>query len=197
MPRRLLALAALALAGLAATSGCASDVSPAVQIDDQRISNDDLLAEVAEWTGSPTLMGALQLPTVDPDGPDTYPTDLVDFVLSNRISFEIHNAEFADLDLELSDSDLEAVRSQLLDDPATTEAVLKELSTSYGDQLVADVARQAAVRDAHGDGYNDWVAEAFGGADIDVNPRYGHWDSAAGQVVGPDGPVQPAADAGS
>lgn len=193
MPRRLLALAAVALAGLAATSGCASDVSPAVQIDDQRISNDDLLAEVAEWSGSPTLMGALQLPSVGADGPDNYPTEFVDFVLSNRISFEIHNAEFAALDLELSDSDLEAVRSQLLDDPATTEAVLKELSSSYGDELVADVARQAAVRDAHGDGYNDWVAEAFGAAQIDVNPRFGRWDAASGQVVGPDGPLDPSA----
>jgi hypothetical protein len=191
VPRRLLVLVAVALAGLVATSGCASDVSPAVRIGDQRISNDDFLDEVAEWSGSPTLMGALQLPTVDPDGPDTYPTDFVDFVLSNRISFEIHNAEFASLDLELRDSDLDAVRSQLLDEPATTEAVLKELSSSYGDQLVADVARQSAVRDAHGDGYNDWVAEAFGAAEIDVNPRYGRWDPAAGQVVGPDGPLQP------
>lgn len=193
MPRRLLALAAVALVALAATSSCASDVSPAVQIDDVRISNDDLLAEVAEWSGSPTLMGALQLPAVDSGGPDTYPTDFVDFVLSNRISFEIHNAEFAALDLELSDSDLEAVRAGLLGDPATTEAVLKELSTSYGDRLVADVARQAAVRDARGDGYNDWVAEAFGGAEIDVNPRYGRWDAASGQVVGPDGPLDPSA----
>jgi hypothetical protein len=191
VPRRLLALAAVALAGLAATSGCASDVAPAVQIDGQRISNDDLLAEVAEWRGSPTLMGALQLPTVDVDGPDNYPTQFVDFVLSNRISFEIHNAEFAALDLELSDSDLEEVRSQLLDDPATTEAVLKELSSSYADQLIADVARQTAVRDAHGDGYNDWVAEAFGAAEIDVNPRFGRWDAASGQVVGPDGPLDP------
>lgn len=191
MPRRLLALAAVALAGLAATSGCASDVAPAVQIDGQRISNDDLLAEVAEWRGSPTLMEALQLPTLDVDGPDNYPTQFVDFVLSNRISFEIHNAEFAALDLELSDSDLEEVRSQLLDDPATTEAVLKELSSSYADQLIADVARQAAVRDAHGDGYNDWVAKAFGAAEIDVNPRFGRWDAASGQVVGPDGPLDP------
>lgn len=191
MPRRLLALAAVALVGLVATSGCASDVAPAVKIDDQRISNDDLLAEVAEWRGSPTLMDALQQPAVSADGPDNYPTQFVDFVLSNRISFVIHNAEFAALGLELSDSDLEEVRSQLLDDPATTEAVLKELSSSYADELVADVARQAAVRGAHGDGYNDWVAEAFGAAEIDVNPRFGRWDAASGQVVGPDGPLDP------
>jgi opacity protein-like surface antigen len=191
VPRRLLALAVTALA-LVSSAGCADDVSPAARIGDTKIGNGAFLDEVAEWAGSDTLVAALQIPSTEGGGPGSYSISFADFVLSNRINFELHNAKFEELGLELSAQELNDVRDALLGDPAATEAVLAELSKSYGDHLVADVARQAAVGQSLGDGYEAWLAEAFAKADIEVSPRYGTWDRASNQIVPPEGPVQPA-----
>ncbi|MDX6595990.1 MAG: hypothetical protein QOI72_1372 [Solirubrobacterales bacterium] len=191
MPRRLLALVVIALA-LVSSAGCADDVSPAARIGDTKIGNGAFLDEVAQWAGSKTLVAAVQIPSTAGSGPGSYATPFVDFVLSNRISFELHNAKFGELGLALSAQDTKNVRDGLFSDPAATEAVFKELSKAYGDRLVADVARQFAVSQALGDGYQAWVAEAFTKADVEVSPRYGTWDRASGQVVPPEGPTEPA-----
>ena len=189
MLRRLVPLAAVVLM-VAVTAGCADDVSPAARIGDVTVGNDALLEEVAQWAGSPTLLSALQIPTTDGEAPGSYSTAFVDFVLTNRVGFEVHNAKFDDLGLELSDQDINDVRTGLFNDPAATEAVFKELSGPFGEQLVADVARQFAVRQTLGDGYDAWLQKAYGEVDIDINPRYGSWDGQTGQVTGPSGPTE-------
>ena len=173
----------------ALSTGCADDVAPAVRVGDSiEISNDDLLAEVAEWAGSPTLLEQLQVATAQGDGEGSYSTSFVDFLLTNRITFELHNAQFTELGLELTDQERAEVRSGLFPDPAVSEMVFEELSGSYGERLVADVARQFAVTEAMADTYQTWQVEALAGTDIDVNPRYGSWDPQGASVAPPSGP---------
>lgn len=186
MPRRLLPLAAVALA-LSLVGGCADDVSPAATIGDRTITSDQLFAEVDEWASSPTLLDALETGSVEGAGSGTYATAFVDFVLSNRIRFELHNEEFLTQGLTLTPDDIEAVRAGLLDDPATTETALAELSPEYRDQLLSDVARQFAVSQALAEGYAQWRTEAFAAA-IAIDPRFGSWDPTGGSVVPPSGP---------
>lgn len=187
MPRRLLALAAVAAFVLVTSAGCASEVSPAARVGDVKISNDALLDEVAEWNGSGTLLSYFQLTEAPAGGAQRFPMAFVDVVLTNRISFELHRAKFDELGLELTDQDLAAMREGLIGDPQSSAQVLAELSSSYADRLVEDVARQAAVAGALGDGYEQWARSAFA-ADIEVNPRYGTWDPTTAQITPPDDP---------
>jgi hypothetical protein len=43
----------------------------------------------------------------------------------------------------------------------------------------------------------DWVARTLEEADVEVDPRYGTWDPAAGGVVPPEGPASPSTTAGT
>jgi hypothetical protein len=193
--RRPSLLAAVVLVG-ALIAGCSDDVAPAVRIDDRTISTRQLLDEVAEWAGSPTLAEQLGITEVRGAGEGSYDTTFVAFLLTNRISFEVHNAQFRDLDLTLTEEDEEQVRAGLFPDPAASAAVFDELSPGYGDELVADVARQFAVSQAMGEEYEAWRTDALSGRDIEVNPKYGSWDATTAQLVPPEGP-RPAPGAGS
>lgn len=195
LSRHRLFVGALALLGLL-TAGCADDVAPAARVGDSiDISHGALMAEVAEWAGSPTLVSQLQVGDTAGAGDGSYATTFVDFVLTTRISFALHNAQFDALGLELTDQQLADVRSGLFADPAASAAVLDELSPDYAEQLVADAARQFAVSDTMADGYQPWQVEAFTSTDIDVDPRYGAWDTQAASVVPPSGPrAAPAGD---
>ena len=187
VPRRLLALAAVPLVLLLA-AGCADDVAPAAQIGDLALSADTVLAEVDEWAGSPTLLEQLQVGSVEGEGIGTYATGFVDFVLSNRIAFELHNAQFRSLGLSLTSEDLDAVRQGLFADPAVTEQVLGELSAGYREQLLSDVARQFAVTQAMADGYDQWLGEAYASG-VEIDPRFGSWNPTTGAVSPPSGPL--------
>ena len=172
MPRRLvLTLAALGMAVMTGAAGCADEADPAVRVGDATVSHDDLLAEVEAWAGSPTLLTQLEVADTGSESANGFSTQFVDIVLTNRVAFELHNAEFEARGLELSDQDLDEVRSGLLGDPDTTAAALDELGEPYADQLVADVARQFRIQTELADEYVVWAEEAFTSADIDVSPR--------------------------
>lgn len=189
MPRRLVSLAALALA-VALSAGCADDVAPAATVGDStEISTDDLMAEVAAWAGSPGMLAALQVSEPAGASEGSYSTAFVGNVLTFRLTFALHNAEFDELGLELSEQQLSEVRSALFGDAATSAEVLEELGPRVGDQLVEDAARRFAVTEALGEeGYQAWLAEAYTSTEIEVNPRYGSWDRVSGSVVPPEGP---------
>lgn len=187
MHRRLSLLAVLLLVG-ALSAGCSDDVAPAASIGDRTITTRQLLDEVAEWAGSPALAGQLGITEVQGAGEGSYDATFVAFLLTNRISFEVHNAQFEALDLTLSEEQTDQVRAGLFPDPAASAAVFDELSPGYGDRLVEDVARQFGVSEAMGEEYDAWRVEALSGGDIDVNPKYGSWDATTAQLVPPEGP---------
>ena len=188
VPRRLLALSVAALA-IFAIAGCADDVSPAARIGDTKISNDELLDEVAEWVGNPA---AVDPATVADTTPGTYPLELVRQLLQQRIDFELHNQEFAALGLEVDDDLREQALTALFGDPGASEDAFAAFSHDFAAAFVDDVARQIGVQSELGDeGYGEWRTEAYADADIEINPRYGTWDASTGQIVAPTGPVQP------
>lgn len=196
MSRRLLALATAALAAFA-SAGCTDDVAPAARVGDVRITESELLDEVAEWAEHPTLLSVVQFPEELVDGGGTgegssYSTALVDFVLGSRVSFEVHRAEFERRDLALPDEVLAGVREDLFG--PQTQAVADEISEEYFDRLVEDVAIRLQLAEELGQGdYDEWLAGATD--DVEVNPRYGSWDAASAAVVPPLDPAAPAAPA--
>lgn len=198
MSRRLLALATAALAAITA-SGCADDVAPAAQVGDVRITESELLDEVEEWAGSAALLGAVQFPAdlvkgAGVGGADditTYSTDLVDFVLGSRVSFEVHHAELERRDLEVPAAVRNEVSANLFG--PQTEQTLADVSPDYAERLIEDVAVRVYLQDELGEGYEEWLAGAIEA--VEVNPRFGAWNPAAAQVVPPTDPAAPAASA--
>ncbi len=188
--RRPLALLAVLLLAVVASAGCSSDVSPAARIGDVEVSDTDLLDEVDEWAHNEAAFDQAQLAGMNPG---TYPMQLVDAILQQRIDLELHAVEFADRGIVLTDD----MRQQALlvlfqGDLSIAQQALAGFSETYANDYVDAVARQLAVEDALGQaGYVAWRTEAYSSTDIEVSPRYGRWDRAAQSVVGPDGPVQP------
>jgi foldase protein PrsA len=55
------------------------------------------------------------------------------------------------------------------------------------DSVVNDV--QTRVQNLAAQKFNDWLRKAIVDAKVDVNPRFGSWDSTSGQVQAPDAPT--------
>jgi hypothetical protein len=189
--RRLVPAVAAVLALGSGAGGCADDLSPAARVGDLTITHDELMDEVEQWTESPRLvelfLGAPPAPT---EG--RFDAQLVDVVLSNRISFEVYRAEFEARGLEVDDGLREEIRVGIFQDPADSAAVLEQLDPTFGDRLIEDIARQFVVQSALSDQLIQFEDDAF--SDIEVNPRYGRWDAASRSVVPPEGPRQAVSD---
>lgn len=189
MPRRLLALA-VAVLTVFAGAGCAKDVSPAARVGDVKISNDDFLAEVAQWVGNPVAVDPSMLGN---RSPGTYPLDLVRQLLQQRIDFALHNAEFDHLGLKLDDAMRTKALTALFGDPSASTQAFSAFSKDFAQQFTDDIARQVAVTDKLGNAaYSAWRTKAYATTSIEVNPRYGSWDAKSGQIVPPKGPSEPA-----
>ena len=187
MSRRSLSLGAVLLVALL-TTGCASDVAPALRVGDGKISIAAFQDELEGWAASPTLVSLLGAPSSVGAAPGSYSTDFVNAVLNLRVSFEIHNAQFKAMELALPAGALDDVRGSLFGDPATAATVFGELTETFADDLIADVARQGAVSEALAADYDTWAADAFSTVPVEVNPRYGSWEPQAG-VLPPIGPL--------
>lgn len=194
MLRRLLLLPVAALV-LVVSTGCASDVAPAVTIDGARVSDADFLDEVSQWARNPAAYPAERLAE---HNPGTYPMALVSAILSQRIDLALSHEEFERQDLELTD----AIRQQAVallfqGDLQAAEQALAGFSDEYREQYVEEISEQLALQDALGeDGYSQWRDRAYLESDIDISPRYGTWDGTTGAVTPPEGPIQPAEPAG-
>ena len=190
MLRRLLALPVAGFALLTAT-GCADDVSPALRVGDVTISNDEFMDEVDEWMGNPVAVDPSTLTTA---APGAHPGELVRQLLTQRIDIVLHNQEFDALGLELTDDlreqALEAVFQQAVQSGVSAEDAAEEafaaFSDDFAEEYTDDIARQLAVQDELGQqGYSEWAAEAYDDVDIEVNSRYGRWDSTSRTIEPP------------
>ncbi len=188
MPRRLFALAVVALA-LVGSAGCANDVSPALRVGSLKIGNDEFLAEVAEWVGNPV---AVDPATVQGQTPGTYPLELVRQLMQQRIDFSLHNAKFAELGLVVDDAARQQALTVLFGDPSFADQAFSAFSPEFATSFTDDVARQIGVSDFLGElDYSTWRDDAYKTTDIEVSPRYGTWDPETGQITPPPGPRQP------
>ena len=171
-------------------TGCADDVSPAVEVNSLKLSDGQLMDEVAEWANNPSAYPPEQLAT---HNPGTYPMELVTAILGQRIDLALHHQEFVARHLELSDD----LRSQAISvlfqgDMQTAQQALGGFSEKYQKAYVDEITEQLAVEDAVGEDYQAWRSREYLEADIHVSARYGTWDGANGAVVPPEGPAQPA-----
>jgi hypothetical protein len=172
------------------SSGCADDVSPAIEVNSLKVSDGELMDEVSQWANNPS---AYDPQLLESHTPGTYPMELVTAILGQRIDLALHHQEFVARHLQLTD-DLRSQAISLLfqGDMQTAQQALGGFSAKYQQVYVDEITEQLAVEDALGDDYRAWRSREYLEADIDVSPRYGTWDGANGQVVPPKGPAQPA-----
>jgi hypothetical protein len=185
--RRLLSLAALALAALL-IGGCSDTTSPmAARVADVTISNADFQAELDEWTGNEAVL--------DPEAPlaaapGAYEGGFVRGLLSQRIEFELTRAEFEAQGLKIDDAMREQVITVVFGDQATADQQLEAFSDEYTSAVLDDLARQIGLSTTLGeDGYGVWRTEALASTDIEVNPRYGSWNGGTGTITAPPAPL--------
>ena len=172
------------------STGCAEDVSPAIEVNSLKVTDSGLMDEVGEWANNPSAYPPEQLAT---QNPGTYPMELVTAILGQRIDLALHHQEFVARHLDLTDE----LRSQAVSllfqgDMQTAQQALGGFSARYQKVYVDEITEQLAVQDALGEDYPAWRSREYLDADIHVSPRYGSWDGANGQVVPPQGPAQPA-----
>jgi hypothetical protein len=184
--RRIVFLALAALV-LALGAGCAKDVSPAAKVGSTKISDSELIDEVGQWAHNQAAFDQAQLKDLNPG---TYPMELVNVILQQRIDLDLHNQEFDRLELKLTDDARAAAVSSLFQgDTTLAQQALGGFSKSYATTYVDDIARQYAVEQKLGqEGYIAWRNKAYDAADVEVSARYGHWDPKAQAVVAPEGP---------
>ena len=149
-------------------------------------SASELEDEVEEWASNPAFLSQV-LQITDPGQPGRRSADLVAFVLSHRIISE-QGRQLAG-DYEPSDEEIDALIAQIdqaFADPATGASAFQAYSEEFRRQLGADFSYQQNLSTVDPE-----TAEV---PEVAVNPRYGEFqdqDRGLGQVVTPDGPVQP------
>jgi len=184
VPRRLLSLVAVALVALLAAAGCADDVSPAARVGSITITDDDLMDEAAEWAGNQQTARSANLPI----GEHAYPTEPVSQILTERIILEVLGEEFDHRGLDPV-SHAEALQAIGLD-PAQEEQAFAGFSDEYAESYVEDFAKALAVQSDLAGDFGDFMNDAL--AHVEVDPRYGTWDTATLSVVPPEAPGPPA-----
>lgn len=160
----------LFVVGLLLLLGACAGVSGSVaEVDGHSIDrgelNEVLDAVAQEVLGDPNL--GPQVGSV----PGTINRNVSASVLSVMVQSEIFTQRLEEVGVQVTDQDVEAALGEAnLSGSATFDALLARL-----------VAMQGLI-DAQG------ITDAFDGVDIDINPRYGQWDSANLIVVPEDAP---------
>lgn len=187
MPRRILSLA-LATVVVAFGAGCADDVAPGIEVGSEKISVDDVLDEVAEWSGN---QAASFYQEPGGSAPTSYPMEAVDALIQQRIELEVHRQQFEALGLKI-DAEVrrKAIESLFQGDTTLAEQALGGFSDGYAASYLDDIARQISVQATLGEaGYAQWRTLALGSSHIEINPRFGSWNADSLTVSGPQGPI--------
>jgi hypothetical protein len=158
----------------------------AASVGSFQYSASDLEDEVEQWASNPAFLSQV-LQITDPGQPGRRSADLVAFVLSHRIISE-QGRQLAG-DYEPSDEEIDALIAQIdqaFADPATQESAFRGYSEEFRRQLGVDFSYQQNLSAVD--------PESVTVPEVAVNPRFGAFqdqDRGLGQVVTPDGPVQP------
>lgn len=172
---------AAALAGAFGSSGalvgCASVTSPALRVGDREFDRDEIEAAIADATVEPGSDGAVP-PTVD--------SATASAVLGDLIIDEIVDQGIEDYGVTVTDDDRAAVAAQFGLDPANISA---EIADDFEFQTKIQGLRRVLGAD-----FEQWVADSL--SEVELDPRYGTFDSNAG-VIPPAGPLVEGAGAGT
>ena len=196
-------LAAAALVGALATTGCA-DENAAVRVGDRTLSDNDLMDEVGYIYDNTALWDLVDQQNGQPEGtsqqglqgdsPRSYSQGFVAGVLQQRVTFMLVD--------ELFEREGESVTDQhrAAAEQAQTQQfgdAFAEFPEGYQDQLVDEYARLVSLQETLGEEeFNSAIIDLIDSTDVDISSRFGTWDadvfrSAPDQlaVVPPVGPT--------
>ncbi|HEY8544528.1 MAG TPA: hypothetical protein VIL36_05760 [Acidimicrobiales bacterium] len=195
-------LAATALVGVLAATGCA-DESAAVRVGDRTLSDQDLMDEVGYIYDNTALWDLIDQQNRAPAGTaqdslrgDTehsFSQDFVAGVLQQRVTFMLVD--------ELFEQEGGEVTSQHRDTAEQVQnrqfgSAFAEFPESYQNQLIDEYARLVSLQETLGDEeFNEKILELIDTTDVEISSRYGTWDADAFRsapdqlaVVPPAGP---------
>lgn len=194
---RLLAVSALAISLL--LSACGAGAAPAFTVGDEDFSNDQLNQEIdamlerpsffaAVFGFCPTIADPTDTSTVCPEvslhADGTYPQAVAAFAIRQRIFFSQVKQELAAQGISPTSQDREFVNEALTQVGEDGRSVLDLLSTSdqvadeaFIGALIDDFASQVALQNLFPgeEAFNAFIADA--NATVEVNSRYGSWNS--------------------
>ena len=170
--RRLLPVVA---ATLIAATACGAALSPAIEVNSDEVSRSDLLDQ-ADTLGEP--LGAGTSTSVS--------SEFMGQLIVVRIN-ELLLLQTADsLGIEITD-DHRTEAAELLESSNADQFADPEDLAGFVEILTPTAAAQLAMEESTDP--NQALTEAYAEADIWVDPRFGTWDAATGQVIPPEGPV--------
>lgn len=197
---------ALGLIGLAAT-GCA-DQAAAARVGDQTLSEADFLDELQAFAGNDQYVEAYTQSTgQSPDAlrgesPDSFSQVFAGSILEQRVVFMLVTELFDDEGLELTDTDRDTTRQQIIQDQQSIGLFYGGFSASYQDQVVDDYTRVFTLQEAMGqEEFSAALREVAESTDIQLNSRYGTFDvdallSEQPAITPPAGPAAAPEDEG-
>ena len=156
--------------------GCADDVSPGGP--GSATSRSATRTSSTRSTSGPTTRPAFDQSQLAELNPGTYPMQLVDVILQQRIDLELHHEEFEELGPRARPTRCASRPCCVLfqGDMQTAEQALAGLQpTTTATSYVDDIGRaDRAWRTQLGEeAYLAWRTDAYLDADIEVSPRYG------------------------
>jgi hypothetical protein len=183
-------LAAASVAGLAAT-GCGSNASAAIRVDDESISRRDFEDQLEEVYENEAFRGTLfgevaqeQLRGED-DPLGSFTQQYVSAMGFVQIQFMVIPTVLEDEDLEVTGAERDAVVEQL---DGSAPGALDAMPSSMRDVYVDGFAGFDKLRTELGDDFETVLTAAIDDADIRVSSQYGSWDPAQRTIVPPPGP---------
>ena len=204
-------LAATALVGVLAATGCAEE-SAAVRVGDRNLSDKDLMDEVATLYDNTAFWELIDQGAGEPAGtsrdvrrgeaPGSYTQAFVAEVIQQRVTLmlleELFEEEGGEVTAEHRSQATEAQSQNF--GPA-----FSEFPQSYQDDLIEVYSHVASLQESLGpDGFDEAFAEIIDETDVEVSPRYGRWDNdifrnapQQSPIAPPEGPLPaPGEDAG-
>lgn len=192
---RRVAAAALSMLLVVGASGCRWR-PPAASVNGEEITAADLRSDIDMLRDNPEL-ASLVFTAAPPEG-EPVPADLTAQVLTMRIiepmladSYERSPKKLSAEDEANQRKDLE---TQLLDALGGDPAVLDKVPDAYVDRLVGRLVHSTALfSDIPAEERQAAAQSLFGAYDIDIDPKYGTWDTTNFEVVTNPVPGAPAA----
>lgn len=183
-------IAALVISAGLLLTGC-SQVNEAASIGDLKIEQSDLQATVDSILAERAKVDTSQMQLVTGE-------DLIRGQLRFKILIQIYGAIAEELDLKVTNGIIEQKRAEILSQVGGEENLAKSLvsaaiapedldpylSAVATSDLITDALIQSGVSEADaGARINTLLVAKAAELNIKVNPRYGTWDSKAGDVV--------------
>ena len=184
--KRLLVLAAACLLSLGLL-GCAPGAAAALTVNgDEILTVDELQTQLDGIADDEDFMTTFDARGA---GEATVSTGFVTSVLSNHVLTRLLETELAAQDVEVTEADNATGTEQLA---GAVGGSVEDVPEAYRETLIDLFSYATALQGSLGgdeQALQGRITELLADADVEVNDRYGSWDTATASVVAPEGPV--------